>query len=133
MDKEIVLIDDDIEILKILKEKIEDLGFSVETFHNELIALDQINKRPEKISLIILDFVLPYVDGIQIAKLIKTNIKTKHIPIIMITSRNLKDTVEKIKNAQITDFIFKPFEFKELEKKIKEILEKNGTIQNLTT
>ncbi|MCM8833183.1 MAG: response regulator, partial [Candidatus Omnitrophica bacterium] len=80
----------------------------------------------QKIDLIIIDFLLPGMNGDKIIRFLKFNNKTKSIPIILITSRTIFDTIKKSELLNVDFLIFKPFTFDQLDEVIKKIFEKNG-------
>jgi len=88
---------------------------------------DGLNKAFESASggpdLIISDIMMPKVDGFQLCKQLKTDLRTSHIPVIMLTAK--ATTKDKISGLEIgaDDYIMKPFEADELKARIKNLLE----------
>jgi len=77
----------------------------------------------ETIDLILLDILMPNIDGLEVCRRIKNNPKTKHIPIIFITSKSDEDTIEEAYNVGGDDYIIKPFRKKELLSRVKKELQ----------
>ncbi|MGB2706082.1 MAG: response regulator, partial [Candidatus Omnitrophota bacterium] len=81
----------------------------------------------EKPSLIIMDLVMPKMDGIQAYKALKASADTKHIPIIVYTAQPPEVVVKKGEAAfDVVDFVLKPFDSKTLVLAVKKILNKEG-------
>ena len=76
-------------------------------------ALD-ILEDEEKIDLILLDILMPEMDGFEVCRRLKSNSKTKDIPVIFITSDNSENTIEKAYEMGGIDYITKPFKAREL-------------------
>lgn len=91
--KSILLIEDDPFLLDIYSVKLTDAGFSVETATNGQEAL--IKARENQPKLIILDIVLPQIDGWEILKIIKSENNLKKIPVVVLSNLGQKSEVEK--------------------------------------
>lgn len=123
MPKRILVTEDSPTILEIIKNTLEDAGFSVITAIDGMEALDKIRK--EKPDLIILDLMLPKIDGFKICMMVKRDSNFKKIPIIILTAR-ASDSDKKIGQEVSADaYITKPFEPQVLLSKIKEHLKNN--------
>lgn len=104
MNKNILIVDDDEAILEVLKLIAETADYNVQTATSGEEALIIVeNNQPD---LMILDMLLPGISGKQVCKKIKSDQKTKKIPIIMI-SANIKDE-EFRKNPWAEEFLEKP-------------------------
>jgi len=114
--KRILVVDDNTDILQIVKIILENYGFEVmvtpkgeeafaktDTYNPQLILMDV--------------FISPGMDGREICKTLKANAQTKHIPIILFSAQIKMD--DGFRNWGADDFIAKPFEVKELINKIK--------------
>ncbi|MEA3314375.1 MAG: diguanylate cyclase, partial [Campylobacterota bacterium] len=84
---------------------------------NGMDALDILNK--EKIDLILLDIVMPEMDGFEVCRRIKSNPLTKDIPIIFSTSKTDETSIEKAYDLGGIDYVTKPFKPKELLARVK--------------
>jgi len=119
MKKTILTIDDDESIREFMKFVLESRGYLVLCARNATEALNEARKRP---ALVLLDVMMPNVDGWQIAKLLKSHPDTKNIPIIFITaSLSIDDEVNGFEVGAY-DFITKPFNIEKLIARIKSVL-----------
>ena len=120
MGKKILLVDDEEDILDFLELILEEQGYSVlkATSGREALAAAQMN-RPE---LILLDIMMPEMDGWEVLKLLKADEEVSHIPVAMLTARTeMKDKIQGLQEGAI-DYICKPFATKELLDKLEIIL-----------
>ena len=79
-------------------------------------ALDlAINKLPD---LILTDIVMPKVDGISLTRMLKSNLRTSHIPVIAVTGLAFPHQKEQILNAGFDDYLCKPYLIEDLENKL---------------
>ena len=120
--KRILLVDDEKDMVFAVKLQLEAKGYEVTTAYDGQEALDKA--RREKPNLIILDLMLPKIDGYKVCRMLKFDEKYKKIAIIMFTARVQKSD-EKIGFEVGADaYITKPFEPQVLLAKIKELLKK---------
>jgi CheY-like chemotaxis protein len=105
--KQILVVDDDPMIVKILKEPLQRAGYQVRTASHGLEALQKVKEmRPD---LILLDILMPLLDGFKVARFLKFDKRYKNIPIIVLTSRATEG--ERKMGAQVgaDEFLYKPF------------------------
>jgi DNA-binding response OmpR family regulator len=108
-----------------MKMRLEANGYEVIAAYDGQQALDKA--KAQNPDLIVLDLMLPKMDGYKVCRLLKFDEKYKHIPIIMFTAR-AQDTDKKIGFEVGADaYIIKPFEPQVLLGKIKELLNKGGS------
>jgi PleD family two-component response regulator len=119
----ILVVDDEEHIRKILKFKLEKHGYHVITAENGEIALQAV--RRENPDLIILDLMMPKMDGFEVCARIRKNFQTAQIPIIMLTAKS--DMVDKIKGLAggANDYLVKPYSNDELLLRVKNVLDWN--------
>lgn len=122
----ILVIDDDEAINELIKVNLE------LAFYNVITALDG-NKgyalaKQELPNLIVLDVMMPEVDGYTVAKRIRENEATKDIPIIMLTALNMLQNKVQGFNIGVDDYLVKPFEMEELLVRIKALLKRSNNI-----
>lgn len=111
----ILAVDDDKDILEILRLILEDSGYEVVTLSDGLLLFEKIKVYAP--DLILLDIMLGNVDGRELCKGVKLKEETHDIPVIMVSaSHNLTDTLKQ-KGAP-DDFLSKPFDITELLDKI---------------
>ncbi|OGI02541.1 MAG: DNA-binding response regulator [Candidatus Melainabacteria bacterium RIFOXYA12_FULL_32_12] len=127
----ILVIDDDISILELLEINLELLGHEVVTSPDGIkgFALAQ----QEVPDLIILDIMMPEVDGYTVAQRIRHNKSTKNIPILMLTALGmLKDKVQGF-DSGVDDYLVKPFELEELKLRVRALLRRSGSLPESLT
>jgi PleD family two-component response regulator len=119
----ILVVDDEEHIRKILKFKLEKHGYGVITAENGEIALQMI--RRESPDLIILDLMMPKMDGFEVCRRLRRNFQTAQIPIIMLTAKS--DMADKIKGlgGGANDYLIKPYSNDELLLRVKNVLDWN--------
>jgi DNA-binding response OmpR family regulator len=119
---EILLVEDDIDLQKVLAQYLELSGFSVRTAHHGKHALEVFRKHHT--DLCILDVVMPVMDGFTLAAEIRS--LDRQMPIIFLTAKNQKE--DRLKGLKIgaDDYITKPFEAEELVLRIHNILKRTG-------
>ncbi len=114
----ILVVDDEEDIVEFIKIYLEEEGYEVVTAYDGEEALEMV--RMESPHLIILDIMLPKVDGFEICRQIRTE---KTVPIIILSARKT-DAVDKIVGLELgaDDYMIKPFETKELVARVKALL-----------
>ena len=121
MSKEkILIIEDEKDIVKMLDYNLKKEGFKTLSAHNGEDGLDMARK--ENPDLILLDLMLPEMDGLDVWKAIKNEAKTSHIPIIILTAK--AQEADKIVGLELgaDDYMTKPFSPRELIARIKAVL-----------
>lgn len=103
--KHILIVDDNPSVCYMLKRLLESQGYRAHVVHKGLEAIQVI--RQGNIDLILLDLMLPEMDGHKICRLIKFDPKTRHIPIIILTSRDTTEDKKLAKQCGADAFIAK--------------------------
>ena len=121
--KKIFVVEDEKDILELIRMKLESAGFVTKGFKTALPMLNLL--KIEHPDFIILDLMLPDMDGMEVCKRVKNDKSTKEIPILMLTART--DLEDKIKGLDYgaDDYVTKPFETRELIARIKAILRRS--------
>jgi two-component system, OmpR family, alkaline phosphatase synthesis response regulator PhoP len=120
--KKILIVDDEVDLVETVRFPLEMEGFDVLVSYNGEDALSQARK--EKPDLIILDLMLPKLDGYKVCRLLKFDEKYKHIPILMLTAKTQeKDKILGVETGA-DEYITKPFEMDYLMEKVKAYLNK---------
>ena len=116
----ILIVDDEQDIVELLSYNLEKEGFSTVKAYDGEAALGLV--RSEKPDLMILDLMLPKMNGLDVCKAIRRNPETANLPIIMLTAKG--DEIDKIIGLEIgaDDYITKPFSIKELIARVRAIL-----------
>ena len=118
--KRILVVDDNKDILKVLKKGLSHVGYDVEVETDSLKAVERFNKSPEAFDVVITDFIMPNLKGDELADAIKAI--RKDISIILITGYT-DGNIEVIeKNDAIDEYLSKPIELNELYKVISRLL-----------
>ena len=118
--EKILIVEDDKHISKLVKYNLEKAGFNCETTITGEDALDILDN--QAVDLVILDIMLPKMDGLQTCKQIKQDKKFSPIPVVMLTAKG--EEVDRIVGFELgaDDYIVKPFSPRELVLRIKAIL-----------
>jgi len=120
MPKRILVVDDEVEAVKMMRIVLEASGYEVIGAHEGQEALKKA--REENPDLIILDLMLPKIDGYKVCRMLKFDEKYKHIPIVMFTARAQESDRKMGEEVGADAYITKPFEHKVLLGKIQELL-----------
>lgn len=119
--KKILLIEDDLFLVEIYTTKFKESGFEIENLNNSEIALSYI--RESKPDLILLDVVMPKIDGFELIRKIKEENDLKIIPIIFLTNLGQKEDIEKGLDLGAVDYVVKAhFMPSEIVDRVKKIL-----------
>ena len=122
MSKKILLVEDEEDLAYAISMRLETTGYQV-LLSND--GQDALNKaRSEKPDLIILDIMLPKIDGFKVCRMLKFDEKYKRIPIIILTARAQQQDERIGYEVGANAFLTKPFEPKVLMDKIEELLKK---------
>lgn len=115
-EKKILIVDDDIDAVKLLKFKLENAGYNVIFAYSGKNGLELISS--EKPDLVLLDILMPDISGYQVCEAIKTNPEFSHIPVIMLTGKDEGDDVELALEKKADWYVAKPYDEKYLFAKI---------------
>ncbi|RNC71039.1 MAG: DNA-binding response regulator [Desulfuromonadales bacterium] len=122
----ILVVEDNLEIAQLIRQHLESDGYDVTLTHDGTAGLSEVESQPY--DLIILDLILPGIDGIELCRLIRA--QKGYIPILMLTSKD--DVVDRVIGLEVgaDDYLTKPFSFRELTARVRAIVrlvEKLGT------
>lgn len=118
--KTLLLIDDDRELVDLLKMRFELDGYHVLTAYDGEEGL--LAAREQSPDLIILDVMMPQMDGFHVCRLLKFDLKTDRIPIILLTARTTPKDKIIGQDVGCNHYVTKPFEFEELHKTVRTML-----------
>ncbi|MGI8785945.1 MAG: response regulator transcription factor [Acidobacteriota bacterium] len=120
MGHRILIVEDEKDIATLVSFHLSRVGFQTEICHEGLAALDSLRKHPP--SLVVLDLMLPDMDGIEICKRIKFQSSTQQIPILILTSKSTE--MDRILGLELgaDDYLPKPFSPRELVLRVQSIL-----------
>jgi len=119
--KKVLVVDDEIKILEVVKSFLESKGFIVFTAENGRQALNIFEK--EAIEFVLLDLMLPDISGEDICMILR---KKSRVPIIMLTAKADEEDMLKGLGIGADDYITKPFSLKELYARIEAVLRRSG-------
>jgi len=110
--KKILVIDDEEDLLELLTTRLQNEGFEVACALNGKEGLEKAaDWKPD---LILLDIMMPEMDGIQTLRALKETTGTRGVPVIMLTCKGETETIFKTEKLGSTDYIIKPFDSTEL-------------------
>lgn len=118
--KKVLIVDDEIHIVHVVAIKLRNNGFKVITAENGAEAFERACK--DKPDIIVTDFQMPVMTGVELVEKLRKNEGTKDIPVIMLTARSFAIEQGQKEQLQISDCLSKPFSPKELLRSIEDIL-----------
>jgi two-component system phosphate regulon response regulator PhoB len=121
----ILVVDDEPEAVELIEFNLKQVGFDVVSAVDGAEALKKARASPP--SLILLDLMLPEVDGLEVCKILRRDPATARIPIVMVTAKAAE--IDRILGLELgaDDYITKPFSPRELVLRIKKILQRTET------
>lgn len=121
--KRVLVVDDSKAVCLNLRSFLKELGFpNVDMAEDGLIALEKLRADITAYGLIISDWNMERMNGYDLLKAVKQDIKTKHIPFIMITAQNAPENVVLAKKAGVNNYIIKPFTVATLKQRVEAVL-----------
>ncbi|MBU1290890.1 response regulator [bacterium] len=121
MSKEkILVVDDEKDIIELLQYNLEKEGYRISCAYSGEECLE--NVKTELPDLILLDLMLPEIDGLDVCKFLKNYPQTSHIPIIMLTAKGEETDIVLGLELGADDYIAKPFKIRELLARVKTVL-----------
>lgn len=114
----ILSIDDSSTMRKILKKAVEEIGYTLVEATDGQNGLEVLAKELDNLCLILLDWNMPGMNGLEFLQKIKSNVSFTQIPIIMVTTEAEKENVIKALQNGVKNYILKPFTNEELTQKI---------------
>ena len=127
MAKRVLLVDDEPHLLLLVEGRLKANGYEVLSADNGQSALEMAKR--EKPDLIILDLMLPKMDGYKVCGLLKKDLRYSKIPIILFSARAQQEDVELGKEVGADAYITKPFEPQSFLAKIEELISKESKCQ----
>ena len=118
----ILIVDDEEDVLELVRFNLEKNGYKIETAASGEEALTKA--RGKLPNLIILDLMLPGIDGLEVAKKLKGDNKTMSIPIVMLTAKGEEADIVTGLEIGADDYIIKPFSPKVLVARVRRILQR---------
>lgn len=105
--KRIMIVEDDSFVMDIYQTKLEQSGFDVLLAVNGIEAIKKLDKKTDLPDLILLDIVMPYMDGLEVLQKIKENEGLSKIPIILLTNLSQKEEIDQGLKMGASDYLIK--------------------------
>jgi two-component system phosphate regulon response regulator PhoB len=118
--KNIFVVEDEEDILDLIRHHLTKEGFVVATATDGLAAVKAISRKPP--DLILLDLMLPGLDGLEVCRRLKKDLKTAEVPVLMVTAKDEEIDVVAGLELGADDYIVKPFRMKELVARVRTAL-----------
>jgi phosphate regulon transcriptional regulator PhoB len=122
--KNILIVDDEQDLVELVSYNLKKEGFKVSVASNGEDGLEKLRK--ESYDLLVLDLMLPGIQGVELCRMVRRNPKTESLPIIMLTARS--DMSDKIKGLETgaDDYMTKPFSPGELVARVRALLRRTS-------
>jgi len=122
--KNVLIVDDEPDLVELVSYNLKKEGFQVATAPDGGVALEKARKK--NFDLIILDLMLPGIQGIELCRILRNDPKTERVPIIMLTAKG--DEADRIRGLETgaDDYMAKPFSPRELVARVKAVLRRSG-------
>lgn len=122
----ILAIDDEEDFTFFLKHNLERIKYQIITASGGEEGIELAKK--EKPDLILLDLMMPKIDGFEVSRRLKEDPKTTAIPIVMLTAKDDEEACKKALSLKNEDYLIKPMEVEDLRAKIEEVLKRTGKL-----
>lgn len=127
----IMLVDDNEIFLKLFKKYFEDRKYDVYPFVSGFDAISAIEASPDKFDLIVLDVIMPEIDGFEVCKRIRMTKDSTALPIIIVTSKSEPKEILQGFSLGANDYVSKPFDKEELLIRAKTLVELKKSIEKI--
>jgi CheY-like chemotaxis protein len=126
-ERKVLVVDDEIHIIHVVTIKLRNNGYDVLSAENGAEAFElACSEQPD---IVVTDFQMPVMTGLELVRELRRNETTKDIPVIMLTARGFAIKDEQKDDLQISEFLSKPFSPKELLRSIEDILHERAVMQ----
>ena len=123
----VLVVDNSTPMRRVIKGVLRQIGFkNIFEADDGSMALQELRK--EKAGLIVSDWNMPKMNGLELLKAVRSDEDLKDIPFIMITAEVEKDNVLEAIKAGVSGYITKPFTLETVSKKVKKVFKSKGTI-----
>ncbi len=118
--KKVLIVDDEIHIVHVVAIKLRNNSYEVISAENGAQALKMVQE--EKPDIVVTDYQMPVMNGVEFIEKLRQDKATEHLPVILLTARGFAVSDEQKECLQISAFLSKPFSPKELLRSIEDIL-----------
>ena len=125
--KKVLVVDDEIHIVHVVAIKLRNNGYEVISAENGADGFERACE--EKPDIIVTDYQMPVMTGLELVKKLRETEATRFIPVIMLTARGFAIGDKEREDLQISEFLSKPFSPKELLRNIEDILYQQSVVQ----
>jgi diguanylate cyclase (GGDEF)-like protein len=130
MKDRILVVDDDPDILQFVEMNLEMEGFETHTAEGGRLALELARERPP--DLILLDVMMPELDGLTVLRRLRSSPATSSIPVVLLTAKALAEDRVRGLDLGADDYITKPFDIEELLARVKAVLRRAQQMRDLS-
>ncbi len=120
MSKRILIIEDELDLAMTISERLKAAGFETRTANDGIAGIEALKK--EKFQLIILDIMMPNMDGLSFAAILRSRDDAKDVPVIVMTAKDDDETKATCGNLGVAAFLEKPYDPEKLISKVKQLL-----------
>jgi CheY-like chemotaxis protein len=118
--KKVLLVDDENGVLSIVASMLQDMGLRVVSCHNGEQAVAEYEKQSAEFSMVILDMVMPEFDGAKTFNALHQ--LNSRVPVLLVSARATDDEIKSVLNQGASDYLPKPFGYRELKEKIESVM-----------
>ena len=130
MKDRILVVDDDPDILQFVEMNLDMEGFDAQTAESGRVALEVARQRPP--DLILLDVMMPELDGLTVLRRLRSSPATSSIPVVLLTAKALAEDRVRGLDLGADDYITKPFDIEELMARVKAVLRRAQQMRDLS-
>lgn len=124
--KRVMVVDDDPDAMRLVENILQDEGYELVTVSNATeVGLKAAQLVPD---LIILDYLMPEINGFEVSKALRSNDLTKNIPIMAVTCLTKESDIERIFECGADEYLAKPYKVDQLQKKVRELIGRGSSV-----
>jgi two-component system phosphate regulon response regulator PhoB len=120
----VLVVEDEVEIAELIQFHVEREGLAARVVHSGKLALDVIKR--QKPDAVILDLMLPDLDGLEVCRRLKRSDDTRRIPVLMVTAKGEESDIVAGLEIGADDYVTKPFSPKVLMARLRNVLRRNA-------
>lgn len=125
--KRVMVVDDDPDAMKLVENILAEEGYELVTVSNATeVGLKAAQLVPD---LIMLDYLMPDINGFEVSKALRANELTKNIPIMAVTCLTKESDIERIFECGADEYLAKPYKVEQLQKKVRELIGRSSIVK----